>query len=192
MWDVDHPGNLDCKKEEISYVMQYPYERPDDLLDRDKYIHILRVEGCGEQKGILHFLGAHDIGRILHKDGSLKAKMLPCRHCWRSWKIDNPKGRKALEDHEHYCMHHYPAQLNLPKDGNHHVVFKNDKYKQRQPFVFIADFEAFNMTAPGILNSFRRMAGMQTAHIVSGAKYVIIGPHGKVYRISPIPKQEQR
>ena len=167
-------------KSELSIVKQYPYG-PKPLIARQNYVHILKVE---LNKDKAHYFPISDITKVLPRTTNGHKRNL-CRNCHRVSKPLTEAGIRELDLHERACTGD-KSIIDLPADGAWDSEMKFTAFKKllRAPYVGYGDFEVYNVEK-GILEKFpateEGLKGMTTKHVLSGGRYMIIGPDKKVW-----------
>lgn len=83
---------------------------------------------------------------------------------------------RLLTDHQPYCQTHGPQKIELPKEENKWLYYKDIRKQVKVPYVIYADFESMLIPIEGCENDPKMSSTIKTTkHIPCGFAYKVVG-----------------
>ena len=119
-----------------TYTRRISKKYDTSLLDDPRVINLLLISN-GETN---HYCWIKNMSKLLSsKINNNQHKRHFCLRCLNSF-----NSKCSLIKHLEYCSNHEAVKIEMPKDKNKCIYFKNFGRKMRKPFVVYADFECYN------------------------------------------------
>ena len=158
-----------------TYTRRISKKYDTSLLDDPRVINLLLISN-GETN---HYCWIKNMSKLLSsKINNNQHKRHFCLRCLNSF-----NSKCSLIKHLEYCSNHEAVKIEMPKDKNKCIYFKNFGRKMGEPFVVYADFECYNekMESGRKLDPEKSYNEKYQKHTPSGFGYLIKCFDNKLY-----------
>lgn len=108
----------------------------------------------------------------LQKDGH---KLLICKKCFQHYYIRN-NGERKMREHKRLCNQQKTTRVDMPKNEDIFLKFKNTAYETEMPITICADFESVLVPVLGCQNN-PELPGAQVTHMHKLMSYCFFVKH---------------
>ena len=128
-----------------------------------------------------HYCLIKNLNKLLYSQNRHKAQMFYCRYCFHGFIRED-----LLGDHQLHCSQHGPQRIELPREENSTLFFKDYHKQLKVPFVIYADFESLTTKIDSVEpNPNKSFTEKYQHHQPCGFSYVVISDFEK-YSKSPV------
>ena len=135
----------------------------------DQHVNLLLLSD-GQKS---HYCWIKSMSRLLGHHNSDGHRYHYCIYCLQGF-----TSHRVLEKHQIYCKEHGAQQVELPKEEDKWLFYKDVRKQLKVPYIIYADFESFQIPISGCQNdpdsSFTEKS---THHVPSSFAYKVVGPN---------------
>ena len=102
----------------------------------DQHVNLLLISD-GQKS---HYCWIKSMSRLLADQHSSKIKYLYCIYCLQGF-----TSHRVLEKHQIYCKEHGAQRVELPKEEDKWLFYKDVRKQLKVPYIIYADFESFQI-----------------------------------------------
>ncbi|XP_041351368.1 uncharacterized protein LOC121370296 [Gigantopelta aegis] len=118
-----------------------------------------------------HFCWIKDLNRLLFDQKSYGHRHHYCPYCLQGF-----TKQRILDDHLVYCQTHGPQKVDMPKDEDKWLYYKNVRKQLKVPYIVYADFECLQVPISRCEKSPESSSTEKmTKHVPSGFAYKVVG-----------------
>ena len=118
-----------------------------------------------------HYCWIKSMSRLLADQHSSKIKYHYCMYCLHGF-----TSHRVLENHQPYCKNHGAQRVELPKEQDKWLYYKDVRKQLKVPYIIYADFESFQIPISGCQNDpASSFTEKTTHHIPSSFAYKVVG-----------------
>ncbi|XP_033726725.1 uncharacterized protein LOC117316295 [Pecten maximus] len=132
-----------------------------------KHVDLLMI--CDAKKS--HYCWIKNLNRLLSDQHSHRGQHYHCPYCLHGFTKE-----RILQDHIAYCQSHGTQKVELPKEEDKWLFYKNTQKQLKVPYIIFADFESLQVPiASCAKNPKSSYTEKTTEHIPSGFAYKVVG-----------------
>ena len=135
----------------------------------DQHVNLLLLSD-GQKS---HYCWIKSMSRLLGHQNSDGHRYHYCIYCLQGF-----TSHRVLEKHQIYCKEHGAQRVELPKEEDKWLFYKDVRKQLKVPYIIYADFESFQIPISGCQNdpdsSFTEKS---THHVPSSFAYKVVGPN---------------
>ena len=118
-----------------------------------------------------HYCWIKSMSRLLGHQNSHGHRYHYCIYCLQGF-----TSHRVLEKHQTYCKDHNAQRVELPKEEDKWLYYKDVRKQLKVPFIIYADFESFQIPISGCENDpASSFAEKSTHHVPSSFAYKVVG-----------------
>jgi hypothetical protein len=160
------------KQNEIS-VNVFGYEKSEVFpihITRNRYDRHVNPLMISDHKKS-YFCWIKDLNRLLYDQTTNKIRYHYCSYCLHGFTKE-----RLLSDHIHYCQTHGPQKIELPKEEDKWLYYKDIRKQLKVPYIIYADFECLQQPIQGCVNDPNKSQTLNTTRLVPcGFTYKVVG-----------------
>lgn len=119
-----------------------------------------------------HFCYIKNLNRLLGDQKSDGHKHFYCLYCLQGFTQE-----RILNNHAPYCQSHGIQKIDLPKEADKWLYYKDIRKQLKVPFIIYADFECLLVPIVGCQNNYTKSSTSKiTKHTPCGFAYKVVGP----------------
>ncbi|XP_033761654.1 uncharacterized protein LOC117343421 [Pecten maximus] len=133
----------------------------------EKHVDLLMIS---DQKKS-HYCWIKNVDRLLSDQHTCKNRYFHCIYCLQGF-----TKQRILNDHMHYCREHGTQKVDLPKEEDKWLFYKDFRRQMKVPYIIYADFETFQVPISGCSkDQCTSYTEKTTQHVPSSFAYKVVG-----------------
>jgi len=118
-----------------------------------------------------HFCWIEDLNRLLYDQTTNKIRYHYCSYCLHGFTKE-----RLINDHIQYCQTHGPQKIELPKEEDKWLYYKDIRKQLKVPYIIYADFECLQHPIQGCVDEPNKSQTLNTTRLVPCAfAYKVVG-----------------